>query len=236
MLLYNHEKNTMSNSIKELRIERWVSQQKLADLLGVTRQTYSKLENWKIDPTLWQAVKISEFFGVDVARFLPWDTQTTAPKEIDWEKYKQIIKNFIKYGSDDWKITKTKLAKLCYLLDFAWYYYNLESITWLEYRRIQQWPVPDAYFSTIEELQEEESIMIHQCWQAYLIENIEEPRHDKLSEDEMNLLEKIAEKWKNNDTKEIVDFTHQQLPRMICGDKEIIPYDLITQEESDNVY
>lgn len=226
----------MSNSIKELRIERWVSQQELADLLGITRQTYSKLENWKIDPTLWQAVKISEFFGVDVARFLPWDTQTTAPKEIDWEKYKQIIKNFIKYWSNNWRITKTKLAKLCYLLDFAWYYYNLESITWLEYRRIQQWPVPDAYFRTIEELQEEESIMIHQCWQAYLIENIEEPRHDKLSEDEMNLLEKIAEKWKNNDTKEIVDFTHQQLPRMICGDKEIIPYDLITQEESDNVY
>ena len=226
----------MTEFIKELRIERWVSQQELADLLGITRQTYSKLENWKIDPTLWQAVKISEFFGVDVARFLPWDTQTTAPKEIDWEKYKQIIKNFIKYGSDDWKITKTKLAKLCYLLDFAWYYYNLESITWLEYRRIQQWPVPDAYFRTIEELQEEESIMIHQCWQAYLIENIEEPRHDKLSEDEMNLLEKIAGKWKSNDTKEIVDFTHHQLPRMICGDKEIIPYDLITQEEPDNVY
>lgn len=226
----------MTEIIKNLRIERWVSQQELADLLGVTRQTYAKLENWKIDPTLWQAVKISEFFGVDVARFLPWDTQTTAPKEIDWEKYKQIIKNFIEYGSDKWRITKTKLAKLCYLLDFAWYYYNLESITWLEYRRIQQWPVPDAYFRTIEELQEEESIMIHQCWQAYLIENIEEPRHDKLSEDEMNLLEKIAEKWKNNDTKEIVDFTHQQLPRMICGDKEIIPYDLITQEEPDNVY
>ena len=96
--------------------------------------------------------------------------------------------------------------------------------------------MPDAYFSTIEELQEEESIMINQWGKAYLIENIEEPRHDKLSEDEMNLLEKIAEKWKNNDTKEIVDFTHQQLPRMICGDKEIIPYDLITQEESDNVY
>ena len=96
--------------------------------------------------------------------------------------------------------------------------------------------MPDAYFRTIEELQEEESIMINQCGKAYLIENIEEPRHDKLSEDEMNLLEKIAKKWRDNDTQEIVDFTHQQLPRMICNDKEIIPYDLITQEESDNVY
>ena len=226
----------MTEFIKNLRIERWVSQQELADLLGVTRQTYSKLENWKIDPTLWQAVKISEFFGVDVVEFLPWDTQTRATKEIDREKYRQIIKNFIKYWSNNWKITKTKLAKLCYLLDFARYYNNLESITWLEYRRIQQWPVPDAYFRTIEELQEEESITINQKWKAYLIENVEEPKHDRLSEDEMNLLEKIAKKWKDDDTQKIVDFTHQQLPRMICKDKEIIPYDLITQEESDNVY
>ena len=226
----------MSTSIKKLRIEKGVSQQEVADLLEITRQTFSKLENWKIDPTLWQAVKISEFFGVDVVEFLPWDTQTRATKEIDWEKYRQIIKNFIKYWSNNWKITKTKLAKLCYLLDFARYYNNLESITWLEYRRIQQWPVPDAYFRTIEELQEEESITINQRWKAYLIENVEEPKHDRLSEDEMNLLEKIAKKWKDDDTQKIVDFTHQQLPRMICKDKEIIPYDLITQEESDNVY
>ena len=227
----------MTEFIKELRIERWVSQQELADLLGITRQTYSKLENWKIDPTLWQAVKISEFFGVDVARFLPWDTQTTAPKEIDWEKYKQIIKNFIKYWSDDdWKITKTKLAKLCYLLDFSWYYYNLEPITWLEYRKIQQWPVPDLYFWAIEELQQEESIAVESKGKANLIENIEQPQDDKISLDEMNLLKKIAKKWKNKNTQEIVEFTHQQLPRMICYDKEIIPYDLITQEEVDNVY
>ena len=230
-------KKTMTEFIKELRIERWVSQQELADLLGVTRQTYSKLENWKIDPTLWQAVKISEFFGVDVARFLPWDTQTTAPKEIDWEKYKQIIKNFIKYGSDDdWKITKTKLAKLCYLLDFTRYYNNLESITWLEYRKNQYWPVPDIYFWTVEELEWEESIAIEKKWEAYMIENIEAPENDRLSPDEMRLLEKIAKKWRKKKTQEIVDFTHNQLPRMLCNDKEIIPYDLITQEESDNVY
>jgi len=227
----------MTLTIKELRTEKWTSQQELADLLWITRQTYSKLENWKIDPTLWQAVKISEFFGVDVATFLPWDTQTTTTKDIDWEKYKQIIKNFIKYWADnDWRITKTKLAKLCYLLDFTRYYNNLESVTWLEYRKIKYWPVPDIYFRTIDELEEEESIAIGQTRKASMIENIEAPKNDKLSEDEMNLLQKIAKKWKSKDTQEIVDFTHKQLPWMLCEDKEIIPYDLITQEEADNVY
>lgn len=226
-----------TTTIKDLRIEKKINQQALADLLWITRQTYSKLENGQIDPTLWQAVKISEFLWVDVDTLLPSDVKTISKKDTDWEKYKQIIKNFIKYWSDsDWKITKTKLAKLCYLLDFAWYYINLDSITWLEYRRIKQWPVPDAYFTAIEELQDEESIAIEIKNKANMIENIEQPKCDKLSDDEMELLKKIATKWKNKDTQEIVNFTHNQLPWMLCSDREIIPYDLITQEEQENVY
>jgi hypothetical protein len=52
------------------------------------------------------------------------------------------------------------LAKLCYLLDFAWYYYNLEPITGLEYKKFAQGPVPDEYFSTLDELFEEKEINV----------------------------------------------------------------------------
>lgn len=227
----------MTQFIKELRIKKWVNQQELADMLWITRQTFSKMEIWQVEPTLWQAVKLAEFFWIELEKLLPEDTEIISSNEIDREKYKQIIKNFIKYWSDnDWKITKTKLAKLCYLLDFTRYYNNLKPITWLEYRRIQQWPVPDAYFRTIEELRENESISVESRWKAYMIENIEEPKNDKLSQDELDLLEKIAKKWKNKDTQEIVNFTHNQLPWLLCKDKEIIPYNLITQEEFDNIY
>lgn len=227
----------MTQFIKELRIKKWVNQQELADMLWITRQTFSKMEIWQVEPTLWQAVKLAEFFWIELEKLLPEDTEIISSNEIDREKYKQIIKIFIKYWSDnDWKITKTKLAKLCYLLDFTRYYNNLKPITWLEYRRIQQWPVPDAYFRTIEELRENESISVESRWKAYMIENIEEPKNDKLSQDEFDLLEKIAKKWKNKDTQEIVNFTHNQLPWLLCKDKEIIPYNLITQEEFDNIY
>jgi len=52
----------------------------------------------------------------------------------------------------------------------------------------------------------------------------------------MMWIEKIANKRKKANTKEIVDFTHKQMPWMICYDKEIIPYGLITQEDDDNIY
>lgn len=121
-----------------------------------------------------QAIKLSEFFGVSLDEIYEKNGHEVIPSKVfDREKYKQIIQNFIALGADpDGKITKTKLAKLCYLLDFSWYYYNLTSITGLEYRKIQQGPVPDLYFTSIEEMQEQQSIAIEQKGSAYMISNI----------------------------------------------------------------
>ncbi len=224
-------------NLQKIRKEKNIKQEEVAKLLGITRQTYSHIEKWNTDLTLWQAVKVGEFFSIDITDFF-WDTKIiTKNKEFNRDKYKQIIKQFISKASDyDWKITKTKLAKLCYLLDFVWYYYNLESITGLEYRKIQQWPVPDLYFTTVEELQEQEEIAIEQKWKAFMISNISFAKSDLLLDDELNRIDNISTKRKDKNTKEIVDFTHNQMPWMICSDKEIISYDFITQEDSDNVY
>ncbi len=227
----------MIKNIETLRKEKNKTQEEIAKYLWITRQTFSKLEKWLIEPTLWQAVKLSELLWVDIDQFIDTDVKTESKKCTDWEKYKQIITNFIKYWSDeDGKITKTKLAKLCYLLDFAWYYYNLEPITGLEYKKFAQGPVPDEYFSTLDELFEEKEINVEVKWPAYLIENIETPSHDKLNEDEFEMLQNIAKKWRWKKTQEIVDFTHKQLPWMMSYDKELVPYLLITQEEVENVY
>ena len=56
----------MKNNIKELRKNRKLRQEDLAEKLGVTRQTIIAIENDKYDPTLELAMKISEFFGLSV--------------------------------------------------------------------------------------------------------------------------------------------------------------------------
>ncbi|MDP2091202.1 MAG: helix-turn-helix domain-containing protein [Candidatus Gracilibacteria bacterium] len=227
----------MIANIESLRKEKKLTQDDAAKYLGITRQTFSKLEKGDIEPTLGQAVKLAEILGVSIDNFINTDIKTIETKKIDWDKYKQIIQFFIEHGTGNkFKITKTKLAKLCYLADFTWYYYNLEPITGLEYRKIQQGPVPDAYFATIEELFNDESINIEIKGNSHLISNKGYYKTDKLSLEEKSMLTKIAHKWKKSDTKEIVDFTHNQLPWMICYDKEIIPYGLITQEDPENVY
>jgi hypothetical protein len=57
-------------------------------------------------------------------------------------------------------------------LDFTWFYNNLVSITGLEYRKLPQGPVPNAFFATIDEMYDEQSITIEIKNPAFMISNI----------------------------------------------------------------
>ncbi len=52
----------MNNCLRVLRAERQWSQAKLAERLGVSRQTINAVETGKYDPSLPLAFKISRFF------------------------------------------------------------------------------------------------------------------------------------------------------------------------------
>ncbi len=109
----------------------------------------------------------------------------------------------------------------------------------MKYRRIQYGPVPDIYFRALDELEENGKISITREEEAILISENRGSKKDSLdriSEEEIEVIKKIAQKWKDKKTKEIVDFTHNQLPYKICAPDEIIPYELITQEDPDYVY
>ena len=54
----------LRNSVRELRAERGMTQQELADAVGVTRQTVIAIELDKYSPSLETAFKIAMVFGV----------------------------------------------------------------------------------------------------------------------------------------------------------------------------
>ncbi|NPA76187.1 MAG: helix-turn-helix transcriptional regulator [Candidatus Diapherotrites archaeon] len=53
----------MKNRLRELRQELGITQEELAEALGVTRQTIIAIEKGKYDPSLRLAFKIARFFG-----------------------------------------------------------------------------------------------------------------------------------------------------------------------------
>ena len=56
----------MNNIIKELRKERRISQEELANAVQVTRQTIISLENGKYNASLLLAHEIAKYFGKSI--------------------------------------------------------------------------------------------------------------------------------------------------------------------------
>ncbi|MGI6297384.1 MAG: type II toxin-antitoxin system antitoxin SocA domain-containing protein [Minisyncoccales bacterium] len=225
----------ISQFIKFLRKDRGMSQQEIADRLGMSRPSYILVEQGKKELSLSEAQKISNIFGISLK-----DMETGIIP--DYEKYKEMILSFLRFFSSngDGKVPKTKLAKLLYLADFSWFYEKMESMSGMQYRRIQYGPVPDLYFRALDELEEEGRInRDNKNSDVTLISENEGSKRsplNKLNKQELDLIKKIAEKWKDKKTRDIVNFTHNQLPFKLCAPDEIIPYELIIQEDPKYVY
>ena len=65
----------METLIKELREERGLTQQQLADIVDVTRQTILFLEKGKYNPSLRLAWKIADVFGKPLEEVFSFDDE-----------------------------------------------------------------------------------------------------------------------------------------------------------------
>jgi len=218
--------SAVAENIEKIRIAKGLTQQHVADILGITRATYNKVENGARELTTSELVSLSLHFDVPIAELFD------QPRDI--EKFQQMYFYILNCFTDG--VPKTKLAKLLYLVDFTYFYENLESMSGVRYRRRQYGPVADVFFETTDDLHERGKIDIESIGDTYLIRSTSKQETNLLSDYDMNLIDKIIGYWRDRRTAEIVNFTHEQKPWMSCREGEYIPYSLIIQEEPDHVY
>lgn len=222
--------------IKEARKKKDLTQEDLAKDLGVSRNIIMAIEKGERELTMGEAKKLSDLLGITV--------ESLADDHLsDFSKYKEMILYTLE-TADEESIPKTKLAKLLYLTDFTWHYHHLESMSGMSYRKYPYGPVPNEYFRALEELELEYLINVEtdktdDGYTTYLIsltEGGKKATKDKLETAEKELINDITAKWQSKRTRDIVGFTHQQLPYKLSADDEIISYALITQEDEGDLY
>lgn len=216
--------------VTSLRKGKGISQSKIAEVIGISRTSYIDVEKGKRELNVSELEKLASFFGVSTEQIL----SGVLP---DYEKYRQMVLAFLRL---DKKITKTKLAKLLYFADFGWFYFHLESMSGMQYRKIQYGPVAEPYFRIIDEMSDKGEISIEQTKDgAMLISQTrsgEKIKLNKVNVEEGKLIKKIEKKWKGKKTAEIVDFTHKQLPYLYAMENEVVSYGLFTQENPDEIF
>lgn len=227
-------KQEYGSFLKEQRGKKSMSQAQVSENLGMSRTSYIAVEQGTRELTVSEAAQVSKLFEMDIADILPNGVKRNN------KKYEQMLFAFLRVIKNKKKLTKTKLAKLLYLADFAYFYEHHESMSGLPYRKIQYGPVPDYYFSLVEDLDATKKINIKEMSRGAQI--ISEARagerigDELLGKAERKLITKIAKRWDDKSTAEIVGFAHSQIPYEFADYGEIIPYGFITQEDSRHVY
>ena len=220
----------VAHKIIKLRDQSGLTQAEMAKKLNISRALWIKIEKAQRDLNTEELKKLAEIFGIEIADFFE--------EPVNLEKFKQMYFACLRFATDGrGGVPKTKLAKLLYLVDFAHFFRNLESMSGVKYRRMEHGPVADIFFSLTEDLYEGGEIDIKPVGEALIISiSTKETDVNKLKKDEIDLIQSICKLWKDKRTKEIVNFTHEQKPWKMCRPGEYIPYELIIQEDPKHVY
>lgn len=65
----------MKNRIEAIRKERGIRQGELAEVLSVSRQTISSLENGKYNPSILLAFKLARYFGMSIEEIFTYEEE-----------------------------------------------------------------------------------------------------------------------------------------------------------------
>ena len=215
------------DSVESIRSAQGLTQEQVADILGVSRVTYINATKGKRDLTTGELEKLSAYFNIPITDFFDQPRNN--------EKFKQMYFYILRYFQEG--IPKTKLAKLLYLADFGNFYNNLVPMSGVRYVRREHGPVADIFFELTDDLYDKGKVNITPLDYALMITSTTSEREDNLlSDEEKKLIDKICTYWMDKRTSEIVNFTHEQKPWKMCRDGEFIPYSLIIQEDPDHVY
>lgn len=226
------EAKTVLQNLVKLRTNRHLSQEQMAEIIGVSRPTYINIESGKRELTISEVQKIADFFQVSVYELY------TTPRNT--EKFRQMYFYILDYFKRNGKsgVPKTKLAKLLYLTDFRNFFENLESMSGVRYVRKTFGPVADVFLELTDDFYDRGEIEIDKLsGGAFMIRSLKFNLEDDLLTDaDKKMMDEICDFWKDRKTKEIVNFTHEQKPWASCRNGEFIPYELIIQEDPAHVY
>lgn len=137
----------------------------------------------------------------------------TGYKLPDLKKFAEMVIFF----SEKLEPFKTKMNKLLFYADFLCYKKTGLSMSGIRYRAIDMGPVPNNFNSIFEYLanKDEIDIWITQLNNGYEGEQFKKSKKRKLNldlfnETELQILNQLAEKFKNRNASQIVEFSHKE--------------------------
>jgi len=85
---------SMLSNLKKLRTNKGISQQKLAEIIGVSQQSINKYENHNVEPDIFTLISLAEYFNTSIDYLVGrFDNQELSNFRLK-ESEKEMIKKY----------------------------------------------------------------------------------------------------------------------------------------------
>lgn len=241
----------MTTFLKKLRQEHDISQEFLAEKIGVSRPTYAQIESGARDMSVKEAQKLAKFFGLSLENFLAGKKIPASKVELEKSKNLKIQKHETRVSIPQEKVEKFKevllyilerigarpnigegvVCKLMYFIDFDFYEKFEEQLIGAKYIKNHFGPTPVA-FSEIVAQMEQDGDLIRITKKYFQHEQkkylpLRSADLSNFSAQEKELIDWEIERFKDFNATKIRDYSHKDVPWIGADDLQPINYEAV---------
>ena len=226
-----------------------ISQEYLADKLGISRPTYVQTEQGERDITIVEAAKLAEIFGMTLENFLA-EYKSAEPKVVlerekpaglqdvriritqkNLNKFKQVLLYVLgKVGSKP-NVGETVLNKLLYFIDFDYYEKFEENLMGATYIKNHHGPTPVELKVLVDkmkkagEIEEVKSKYFTHDQKKYL--PLKRADLSVLTGREIEHIDEVLARLSDKNAREISEYSHNDVPWLTRGIGEALSYESV---------
>ncbi|MBP7846017.1 MAG: DUF4065 domain-containing protein [Candidatus Pacebacteria bacterium] len=218
----------MAKSIQNKRKKFGLSQQQLADNLGITRQTLAKIENGERELTKLEKQKAETFFASFELEEKAEQLRFNTPEE-NIEKFKQVLLYVLERVGAKPNVGMTVLYKLLYFIDFDYYEKYEKQLMGLTYFKNTHGPAPRNFTKTVKEmvtrgeLVEVKSKYFAHDQKKFLPRT--EPNLSLLTGQELEMIDDVLRRYSDKSATQLSDMSHRDTPWRVARDGENLEYE-----------
>jgi len=234
--------------IKKLREEIGISQQDLADRLGVLRPTISQMENGKRKISVDELIKLSKILNTSIPYLMGLENQPEiilqegrekmAKPQIrinvpqrNLKKFKEALLYILgKVGSKP-NIGETVIYKFLYFIDFDYYEKYEEQLVGASYIKNTYGPTPIEFRKIVDKMIKDKEIVkaANEYFSfpqtKYL--PLRKPDLTELKASEVELIDEVLCRLSGMNATQISDYSHNDVPWLTTEGGKIIEYEAV---------
>ncbi|MEE9270534.1 MAG: type II toxin-antitoxin system antitoxin SocA domain-containing protein [Candidatus Krumholzibacteria bacterium] len=235
--------------IKELRESAGLTQEELAEILGVSRPAVTSIENGSRKVSAEELVKLSRTFRLSVDAILNLEVPPTVslptpakkkkrggelrinvPRR-NVEKFKEVLLYLLAKVGAKPNIGETVIYKLLYFIDFDFYEKYEEQLIGATYQKNRYGPTPMEFQKIIEEMEGEREIAkIQRPYFQYRQRKylpLRKSDLSKLTGREIALIDDVLNRLSDRNATEMSRYSHNDVPWIVTEDGDTIEYEAV---------